>query len=340
MSTGQRSAPSVFFGNAVPATPSLKTPSANGGAILSNSAERERQTDQIDHHRHSPSSVTAPVLFNRTRVPHIFLCGDLAVTRAGTHSLIHAWPSIIETCQEALSYTMILTPPLQEALNDAISSGRFIDTKIVLYSRRDSSGRVCKPRALYANSHVLKTVPYFDDRESHRIPSTMYEVTLPLEYFRAHFLNRRLRTSLRPLTTARSPRAMTTRRTVTLKRIGILRVPFPRTANHNLANKNPSMVNTKNTSGWERSSGSEMPLSSRASTQNPSSCSHRMEFESFQAFLLYLYTDSIEFAPYGSKGNRKSRSPEIAGVRGGEIPKPSPKSIYRLADKVSTPRRP
>ena len=57
--------------------------------------------------------------------------------------------------------------------------------------------------------------------------------------------------------------------------------------------------------------------------------------ESFQAFLLYLYTGSIKFASFGSEENRKSRSPEIAWKREGEIPKPSPKSIYRLADKVS-----
>ena len=60
---------------------------------------------------------------------------------------------------------MMTTLALREALNDAISSGRFVDTKIVLFSRRDSVGRVCKPRALYANSHVLKSVPYFQDRE-------------------------------------------------------------------------------------------------------------------------------------------------------------------------------
>ena len=59
------------------------------------------------------------------------------------------------------SYTL----PLREALNDSISSGRFADTKIILFSRRDSSGIICKPRALYASSHVLKSVPYFNDRE-------------------------------------------------------------------------------------------------------------------------------------------------------------------------------
>lgn len=60
---------------------------------------------------------------------------------------------------------MPITTALEEALNDAISSGKFIDTQIILFSRKDSSGRICKPKALYANSHVLKSVPYFDDRE-------------------------------------------------------------------------------------------------------------------------------------------------------------------------------
>ena len=58
------------------------------------------------------------------------------------------------------------TFPLREALNDSISSGRFVDTKVILYSRRDASGSIIKPKALYANSHVLKSVPYFSHCES------------------------------------------------------------------------------------------------------------------------------------------------------------------------------
>ena len=61
---------------------------------------------------------------------------------------------------------MAATPALREALNQGISSGSLVDTKITVYSHRDSSGLVCRPKALYANSHVLKTVPYFDDCES------------------------------------------------------------------------------------------------------------------------------------------------------------------------------
>ena len=60
----------------------------------------------------------------------------------------------------------LLMPTLQEALNVSITSGRFDDTKIYLFSRRDAAGDICKPRALYANSVVLKSVPYFNDRMS------------------------------------------------------------------------------------------------------------------------------------------------------------------------------
>ena len=63
---------------------------------------------------------------------------------------------------------MAATTALREALNQGISSGNLVDTKIVVYSYRDSSGRICRPKPLYANSHVLKTVPYFNNRECPR----------------------------------------------------------------------------------------------------------------------------------------------------------------------------
>ena len=57
-----------------------------------------------------------------------------------------------------------MDPPqfLLDALTDSISSGTFIDTKFYVFSRRDSAtGRVGSPRALYCNSRILDTVPYF-----------------------------------------------------------------------------------------------------------------------------------------------------------------------------------
>jgi len=55
----------------------------------------------------------------------------------------------------------------------------------------------------------------------------------------------------------------------------------------------------------------------------------------FQAMLRYLYTDEIEFAPWGSMEGRNARALEKISESYG-IPKPSPKSIYRLADKVTS----
>ena len=50
---------------------------------------------------------------------------------------------------------------------------------------------------------------------------------------------------------------------------------------------------------------------------------------------MYLYTGVISFAPFGSRENRRSRSAEIITPSDDEVPRPSPKSIYRLADKVN-----
>jgi hypothetical protein len=67
------------------------------------------------------------------------------------------------------------TPALREALNGSITSGHFADTKIYLFSHRNSSGDVCKPKILYANSGVLRSVPYFNDRGSPQLgPISIY----------------------------------------------------------------------------------------------------------------------------------------------------------------------
>ena len=62
---------------------------------------------------------------------------------------------------------LIMFPPrsLHCALSDSVASGVFVDTKFYLFSRRNSSGKVFRPRPLYVNSHILRSVQYFDDRE-------------------------------------------------------------------------------------------------------------------------------------------------------------------------------
>ena len=49
---------------------------------------------------------------------------------------------------------------------------------------------------------------------------------------------------------------------------------------------------------------------------------------------MYLYTGEIDFAPFGSKANRELRIPELMSGEADTIPRPSPKSIYRIADLV------
>jgi len=56
----------------------------------------------------------------------------------------------------------------------------------------------------------------------------------------------------------------------------------------------------------------------------------------FQAMLRYLYTNEIEFAPWGSAERRETSALEKISESYG-IPKPSPKSVYRLASKVTSP---
>ena len=61
---------------------------------------------------------------------------------------------------------------------------------------------------------------------------------------------------------------------------------------------------------------------------------HLKNLGRFQAFLCYLYTGFVKFAPYGSEENRRSRGTELVLLSHDSVPRPSPKSIYRLADKV------
>ena len=68
---------------------------------------------------------------------------------------------------------------------------------------------------------------------------------------------------------------------------------------------------------------------------SPYACTTKITCTRFQAMLRYLYTDEIEFAPWGSTERRKARALEEISESYG-IPKPSPKSVYRLAEKVTS----
>ncbi|KAF9785394.1 hypothetical protein BJ322DRAFT_1141113 [Thelephora terrestris] len=187
------------------------------------------------------------------------------------------------------------TLPLQEALNDSISSGLFADTKIILYSRRDdASGTIIKPKALYANGHVLKSVPYFGNC----LPIGKLAESEPKD--------------------------------------------FSEPINEDEQAKNYGYCSDSDLEDVEDAvdvGRAVPPYGERKESSGKGAIIkiHDIALITFQAFLVYLYTGHIEFAPYGSKENRWSRSKEIVSLSEDSIPRPSPKSIYRLADKYDTP---
>ncbi|KAF9785408.1 hypothetical protein BJ322DRAFT_828220 [Thelephora terrestris] len=202
---------------------------------------------------------------------------------------------------------MAATTALREALNEGISSGNFVDTKIILYSYRDSSGRVCRPKALYANSHVLKTVPYFNDllfgdfaeSQSRNFIETIDEEEYTKDY---GYLSD---SDLEDDEDERDPSTTESEA-------------------HPLAIRGGENTVVEEYKERRVEKGKVVKIPDIA-------------FVTFQAFLMYLYTCEIEFAPFGSEENRRLRSTEIVHRYHYEVPRPSPKSIYRLADKYDVP---
>ena len=57
---------------------------------------------------------------------------------------------------------------------------------------------------------------------------------------------------------------------------------------------------------------------------------------SFEAFLYFLYSDDINFAPLSSDPRKNlAAQARVGDWSTGRLPSPSAKSIYRLADKVT-----
>lgn len=212
---------------------------------------------------------------------------------------------------------MAATLPFREALTESISSGRFEDTKIILYSRKDSSGNICGPRALYANSHVLKTVPYFTDLLS------------------GTFAEAESKDFSDPIDNNGIAEDYGYHSDSDLEDADDVLIPGKQPGTAVLPREHPADPSTSSTRNGE-------PLPTyRGRKERPQQGKvikvQDIAFVTFQAFLLYLYTDYIEFAPYGSEENHKSRATEVSCVSEDKIPRPSPKSIYRLADKYDVP---
>ncbi|KAF9785433.1 hypothetical protein BJ322DRAFT_830356 [Thelephora terrestris] len=195
---------------------------------------------------------------------------------------------------------MSTTTALREALNQGIPSGNLIDTKIILYSHRDSSGRVSRPKALYSSSHILKTVSYFDGQSQSK---DFNEAVDEEEYAEDYgYLSD---SDLEDSEDEKASKPTAKSKILPLDLLG------------------KDKIFCEGHKEWvEKGKVVKIP---------------DMAFVTFQAFLMYLYTNTIEFAPFGSEQNRKSRSAEIVNSSDDKVPRPSPKSIYRLADKYDVP---
>ncbi|KAF9646805.1 hypothetical protein BDM02DRAFT_3118097, partial [Thelephora ganbajun] len=194
---------------------------------------------------------------------------------------------------------------LRQVLNQGISSGNLVDTKIILYSHRDSSGRVCRPKALYTNSHILKTVPYFSDLLfGNFAESQSKDFKEPIEDESAEDYGY---SSDSDLEDDEDQKSALSKHTSKAKVHSF--DPFA------------TLGEDKITCEEHVEKGKVVKIPD-------------MAFVTFQAFLMYLYTNVVEFAPFGSEQNRRSRSAEIVTPPDDKVPRPSPKSIYRLADKA------
>jgi len=60
---------------------------------------------------------------------------------------------------------MFVPAPLNAALEDSISSGKFIDTKFWAFNHLNrETGRLEQPAAVFANSAVVRSIPYLSAR--------------------------------------------------------------------------------------------------------------------------------------------------------------------------------
>ncbi|KAF9785417.1 hypothetical protein BJ322DRAFT_829047 [Thelephora terrestris] len=207
---------------------------------------------------------------------------------------------------------MAATTALREALNRGISSGGLVDTKIILYSHRDYSGRVRRPKALYTNSRVLKTVPYFNDLLFGNFAESQskdFKEAIDEEEYAEDY--------------------------------GYI-------SDSDLEDDEEdkfSFVYNGKPKVYHPSDPFAIPGEDKVACADYEECVEEgkvvkvpdIAFVTFQAFIMYLYTGVIEFAPFGSEEIRRSRKAEIVRSSDDKIPRPSPKSIYRLADKYDIP---
>ncbi|KAF9649997.1 hypothetical protein BDM02DRAFT_3268320 [Thelephora ganbajun] len=230
-----------------------------------------------------------------------------------------------------------MDPPhfLLEALNDSIVSGTFIDTKFYVFSRREASGRVGSPRALYCSSRVLNTVPYFStlfsDASSEGqtrdidggFPSDSQPYTEYYDYLSDSDLED-------------DPSCFEEEEEESSED-GSPKLPH---GPHDSDSQPPPTVTSEHLPHSPSGVGeiqNDEPVNDLA-RMGKVVIIRDMAAVTFEAMVYFLYTGKIGFAPFSSDSRHEllveARSGDWSTVR---LPHPSAKSIYRLADKYDIP---
>ncbi|KAF9781707.1 hypothetical protein BJ322DRAFT_1077750 [Thelephora terrestris] len=225
---------------------------------------------------------------------------------------------------------MSLPQALGEALFDSLSTGTFVDVKFYAFSQRTPSGRVRCPKSLYANSHILQTVPYFRSLLSDGFSEgklkdlrSPFPLDQPLEWDGHNCLDD---SDLEEIEDNEN-----------------LRVEIPGVTSDNLRSPLKSPVFG---SGFCSpflpqipELGSTGAVSSICGTRSVGSDTHLgrvavlrdISFVTLRAVLFFLYTGEITFAHPSAVGNRAQKSADARDFSA------SAKSIYLTADKYDIP---
>ncbi|KAF9650016.1 hypothetical protein BDM02DRAFT_1689999 [Thelephora ganbajun] len=214
-----------------------------------------------------------------------------------------------------------MVPPhfLLDALNDSLTSGTFVDTKFYVFSCRQASGRVGSPRALHCNSRILHTVLYpstlfsnaFSERETGDInggfPPDSHPYTEDYDYLSDSDLED---TSSCFEESEEEPHEDSDDNSPRLED-----APDPQTSQTTTSDNPPPHPSSAETIAIIRD----------------------VAAVTFEAVLYFLYTGDIKFAPLSSDPRHELPAKARTGDwSAGKPPLPSAKSIYRLADKVTS----
>ncbi|KAF9467289.1 hypothetical protein BDZ94DRAFT_1248999 [Collybia nuda] len=244
-------------------------------------------------------------------------------------------------------------PPsrIRQVLGDSLMGHDLIDTEFILFTRRTRKHQPAKPRAIFGNSHLLRGFSSYLDilldgngyKESTEVDlgSNSFD-DIPIDDY-SYLSDSDLdsddedeKTS--PVTTpAQTPSPIPTPIQTPLDPAPMPSqtpppdLAPPRTPPSERTNLRPDKEPSNNThleSGKNSATSWAPPHVGKAGRRI---VVNDTAFKTWKSFMFYLYTGKLEFRPLG-----QSRWKEVHSASPG-IPKCSPKSMFRLADKIDLP---